>query len=445
MTLRTVLVTLLCARFALAAAGCREPIVEPLPPPSDTWRDTWPVLVLNDPDVALHLSPIEVYGSTWLVSPTHPSAGPWLDPWSSPLSGTPLSARLGHARSLLEAAAAFAALAELDAEALCRLGVNPSSFGADVPMGYLMGVEGCLWHGDADGAAAAWSLWRRFDGNDMLDWPAPPSDITPDTLAGRHLPFSGWAVGSPGPADGPPGAAYRTVYRSRGQDVEYAFVLPGDLARTATALQERAAAVLDGCDRCPADAGAFLRGEVARGGPSCSLQPGPALPLLVGRLPLALAHVCTDTTGAPPAYRAGAAVADLDGELETYLDEFLGAIEALEALPAEAVPTARDLTRRALYRQVGLDAHAAGDNAAAFWALESAVGVNASTSARGGNDPQMVCSLALARFRAGHFRPVTGALDDAGGHPGWEPLRTLARTVARVEAMPGIDSVGVMR
>ena len=109
------------------------------------------------------------------------------------------------------------------------------------------------------------------------------------------------------------------------------------------------------------------------------------------------------------------------------------------------MPTIREMSRRAVYRRIGIDAMAGGDNAAALWALEIAAGADWSTTARGANDPEMVCLLALSRYRAGRMRSVIEVLDDASAEQGWENLAPIARTVARVEALPGDESVGVMR
>jgi hypothetical protein len=155
------------------------------------------------------------------------------------------------------------------------------------------------------------------------------------------------------------------------------------------------------------------------------------------------------TPGHPGVHGEPAAISDLDGEAEAWIDGYLAAVQAGPvadgSLPPEALPTVRDFTRRAVYRDMGLDAARARDNEVSMWALEMASGDVAATAPRGANDPEMICSLALARFRAGHHRPAVQSLDAAGESRGWDVASVLARTVARVETLPGADSVGVMR
>ena len=441
---------LLLACAALVATfpfACRRaPPPEPEGPPQ-AWRDTWPVLVLIDPQLAEHLAPLEGYSATYLASPTRTGSEPWFDPWAveERFAGEETSAHIGRARALGMASAAWSHLAELDAEGLCRLGRSAASFGPDVPVGYLFGAEGCLWAGDAEGARQAWSHWQQTRGDEALDWPAPPEGEAPGDPALRVLPLSGWVDRDSGPSASAPDAAYRTVYRSHGQDVEFSFLLPGDLVRTARHLEHLASQELAECEGCPTDLAGFLAGNGQ--GEICSHDPLAALPAMVGRSPLSLGQACGREPSAAPASfpRDGATIADLDGALEAYLGAYLRTIEAeaVDMLPIEAMPTVRELASRSLHRRVGLDAMAADDNATAMWALESAAGPAAAP--RGANDPEMVCSLVLARFRAGHFRPAIQTLDDAGALAGWEGLRVLARTVARVEVLPAAESVGVMR
>ena len=410
----------------LATSGCRR--VEPVEgdAPTLAWQDTWPVQVLTDPDLPQRLEPIDAVSALWLIPPSRAGAAPWPDAWSlsAHVGSETSSAKLSQARATAVSAAAWRALAQLDAEALCQLGRSPAAYGEEVPVGYLYGVEGCLWAGDLEGARAAWANHEAFGGPERIDWPTVPDQL-PDgeALAARELPHSGYATGAA------PSRAHVSVYRSRDQAVEYAFVLPGDLFEAADELE-----------------------SVAQSMNPCDLAPLDALPLLVADSPLSHAQRCGDARDeAPPFFDAGAAssISDLDGVVEAYLDQYLAAVEAGAIsgglLPVEALPSIRDMARRAMYRRVGLDAAAGGDNATALWSLETAAGADWTTVARGANDPEMICSLALARFRAGRYRPVVQTLDELGAAPGWSALRDLARTVARVDAMPGADSVGVMR
>ena len=407
--------------------GCPRPDPPRDAAPTLAWQDTWPCQVLSDPQLGERLVPLDAVSAMWLIPPSRSSAVPWPDAWAlgSVLAGEapPTLSSLSRARST--SAAAWRALARLDAEALCQLGRSPSSFGAEVAQGYLFGVEGCLWAGDLEGARAAWTIWEQLDGTSAQGWPAPPDALLDEEgLLARALPHGGYTAG------GAPGRAYTTVYRSRDQEVEFAFVLPGDLIAAARELEGLAGAAASSCD---------VTAEAA-------------LPMLVGDSPLSHAQRCgAAAADAPPAFEAGtqSPISDLDGTVEAYLDRYLRAVEAEAVtaglLPAEALPSVREMTRRAVYRRAGLDAAAAGDNATALWALETAAGADWTTVARGANDPEMICSLALARFRAGRHRPVVQTLDELGAAPGWGALADLARTVARVDAMPGADSVGVMR
>ncbi len=407
--------------------GCPRPTPTEEAPPTLSWQDTWPCQVLSDPHLAEHLAPLDAVSALWLIPPSRSTAAPWPDAWAleAALAGDASSTHLSLSRARRTSAAAWRALARLDAEALCQLGRSPSSYGAEVAQGYLFGVEGCLWAGDLEGARAAWAHWERFGDDSMQGWPAPPAALLDeDALLARELPHGGYAAGRA------PERAFSTVYRSRAQEVEFAFVLPGDLIAAARDLEALAGVAT----------------------PPCDTARSAALPLLVGDSPLSHAQRCgADAGDAPPAFEPGgeSPISDLDGAVEAYLDRYIRAIEA-EAVPAgllpmEALPSVREMARRAVYRRVGLDAAAAGDNATALWALETAAGADWTTVARGANDPEMLCSLALARFRAGRHRPVVQTLDALGAEPGWGALADLARTVARVDAMPGADSVGVMR
>jgi len=406
--------------------GCRRSAPVVTEAPTLAWQDTWPVLVLTDPHLPQHLDPLDAVSGLWLISPARSDAAPWPDAWTLPthLGAETPAAQLSLARATAAAAGAWRTLAQLDAEALCQLGRSPAAYGDEVPVGYLYGVEGCLWAGDLEGARAAWANYGAAAGAERIDWPAVPDELPAAAeLAARALPHGGHAPGAP------PGRAHATFYRSREQSVEYAFVLPGDLFAAAADLEERA-------------------GEID----ACEIDAAEALPLLVADSPLSHAQRCGEARGeAPPVFEAGGAspISDLDGAVEAYLDGYLAAVEAGAAadgsLPLEALPSIREMARRGVYRRVGLDAAAGGDNATALWALETAAGADWSTASRGANDPEMICSLALARFRAGRYRPVVQSLDDLGAAPGWSALRDLARTVARVDAMPGADSVGVMR
>ncbi len=452
-SLPSCLAALMLAGVLAAVPGCRR---EQAPPTRDLpqvgWQGSWPVEVLSDPQLAVRLEPLDAWSATWLLAPERGNAPGWPSSWAlgESFPGDGPSAGAGRARALDMHAAAWDALADLDAEALCRLGRSESAYGRDVPVGYLYGVEGCLWAGDAEGATLAWSHHRTFaPQRQEIAWPEPPVGIpTRAELAGRSLPHGGWADGDT--RSGPPSPAFTAVYSSRDQDVEYAFVLPGDLWRVARWLEASAEAAWDACDGCPADARAWVDGTATADSAACG-EPGSLLPLLVGGLPLAAAHVCHDGTPAAPGYPAtgDAAISDLDGAAEAWLDGYLQAVEA-EAVGAgtllpEALPTIRDFARRAVYRALGLAALRAGDNEVALWSLAMAAGDTAGTAPRGANDPEMICSLALARFRAGHHRPAVVSLDEVGEGPGWEVAAALARTVARVETLPGADSVGVMR
>lgn len=407
--------------------GCPRPEPVEEAPPTLSWQDTWPCQVLSDPHLDERLAPLDTVSALWLIPPSRSTATPWPDAWAleTALAGDAPSTLLSLSRARRTSAAAWRALAQLDAEALCQLGRSPSSYGAEVAQGYLFGVEGCLWAGDLEGARAAWAHWERFGDDSMQGWPAPPEALLEeDGLLSRELPHGGYTAGRA------PERAFATVYRSRDQAVEFAFVLPGDLIAAARDLEALAGGAT----------------------PTCDITGDAALALQVGESPLSHAQRCGSAAGdAPPSFEPGgeSPISDLDGAVEAYLDRYTRAVEtgAVGAgiLPMEALPSVREMARRAVYRRVGLDAAATGDNATALWALETAAGADWTTVARGANDPEMLCSLALARFRAGRHRPVVQTLDGLGAAPGWSALADLARTVARVDAMPGADSVGVMR
>jgi len=422
------------------------------------WEGSWPVVVLTHTNLDQSLDPLQAYSDMWLQEPSRNGAKTWPDPWTleQRFAGDSASARIGRARALFQSAAAYEALGLLDAEALCSLGRHPGAFGDAVPTGYLFGTEGCLWAGDHEGALAAWGHWERFSATTRAelpswDWPAPPPEDPGIYPEGRALPVSGWKDARPG-ADsrrGPPGVAFRTTYHSRDQDVEYAFVLPTDLHAAAAELRAMGQEALDGCADCPSDAAAVLGGELDPAGPSCALAADAALPLVVGSGTLSLALACAKGDG-PPRYDGPQQreVSALDEEAEAYLVAYSSTVraEAVGAgLAVEAMPTVKSFSRRAVYRRLGLDATERGDNAAALWALETGAGADWSTAPRGANDPEMLCSLSLARLRAGRYRSVIETLDRAGEEEGWQMLVELARTVARVETLPGNESVGVMR
>lgn len=427
--------------------------------PSVPWEGSWPVVVLTHTNLDQALAPLQAYTDTWLQEPSRNGARAWPDPWAleERFAGDTASAHIGRARALLQSAAAYEALAMLDAEALCSLGRHTGAFGDAVPTGYLFGMEGCLWAGDHEGALTAWGHWETFSATAQTplpgwDWPAPPVADTGRYPEGRTLPVAGWKEGEPpaGTRRGPPGVAHRTTYRSRDQNVEYAFVLPADLHAAAAELRTMAHEALDDCADCPPDAAEVLGGELDPAGPSCGLAADASLPLVVGSGTLSLSLACAPGDG-PPRYDGPQTreVSALDEEVEAYLVAYSQTVrtEAVEGgtLTVEAMPTVKSFSRRAVYRRLGLDAANRGDNAAALWALETAAGADWSTAPRGANDPEMLCSLSLARLRAGRYRSVIETLDRAGEEEGWLLLVELARTVARVETLPGNESVGVMR
>ncbi len=452
----------LLATLGLLCASCHRGGEATPQGPTVPCRETWPVLLLSAADPGAALAPIEAFAATWLRGPSRSDAPPWTDPREveSLFAGGGASPAIGRARALLQLAGAFDALSLLDAEALCALARHPSAYGSALPEGHLIGAEACLWAGEADGAAAAWDLASSAarDAHRSLawTWPTLPEVAPPPAeLARRELPIHGWSGGGDGtaPVTALPTAAHRDVHRSHGQTVEYAFVLPGDLWSAARAFEARAANVIAACAGCPEDLADWLDGRAAPGGPACSTPPGAALPLTVGTGWMLPSHACAaaGASGAPPRY-TGADDTDigaLDEAAEAYLTAYARSVRggpvADGTLADEAMPTVREMSRRAVYRRLGIEAMSAGDNAAALWALEIAAGADWSTTARGANDPEMVCLLALARYRAGRMRSVIEVLDDAGEERGWEILADIARTVARVEALPGDESVGVMR
>lgn len=438
------LVALLAMFFVLGCGRDRAP--DPAAAPGVAWEGSWPVLVLGDPAVSEHLEPLDAHAATWLTPPDHAGAAGWMDPAevAGAFAGEGPSARIGRARALNLNARALDALATLDARALCDLGQRPESYGDQVPEGYLFGVEGCLWAGDAEGAARAWQSWGELGAGaaeDLSGWPPPPEGpLEPGTR--RELPVSGFD-----PSTGRPFVAHARVYRSRGQEVEYAFVLPADLAAAGEVLRRAGAESLDGCEECPAGTGDWLARPRRAPAALCAIEPHAALPLLIGSGAMRVDHACAGGDDHPPTYTAGADLAALDEALAGYVTRFVSSVEQGAvpggALPREALPTLRAMVERALAREVGLDAFAAGDGAVALWALEVASGP--SEAPRGARDPELLCTLSLARYQAGTYRPVIRALEGAASLPGWEILGPVARSVARVEALPGAGVHGVMR
>ena len=407
--------------------------------------------VVADPDVVVELDPFEVHAGLWLLSPSRADAGSWPDPWEleRTFGDRTTSAGMGAARALASAARAYRVLARLDAEALCTLGRRPDSYGDALPEGYLFGLEGCAFAGDDEGARQAWDHWQAFATPETLgrwDWPPPPAD---DGLP-RVLPVSGLGSAD-GPLDAAPAAAHTSVYRARGQVIEYSFVLPTDLLRGAEDLERRAADALTRCAACPAGAS----GWVARPRESlpalCLAPPNKSLPVLIGTGVLAPGQACAGASDPPPRHHPGAnrSVADLDDEVARYLTRYMTTVERgtpdREPLPAEMLPTVREMVSRAIHREIGLDALLAGDAATALWGLETAAGTDGATTPRGASDPEMLLSLALVRFRAGTTGPVVRLLDAAAGTPGWTAAAPVARAVARVEVLPAAEGPGVMR
>ena len=432
---------------AILVLGCgRGAPPDPAPTPGLAWDGSWPVLALSDPALSEHLVPLDAHAAVWLTPPDHAEARGWMDPGEVAVAfaGEASSARIGRARAHIGAARALDAVAQLDAEALCALGQRQEAYGDEVPEGYLFGVEGCLWAGDADGAARAWELWtaRSADGPvELSAWPGPPEGPGAPG-ARRDLPVSGFDGGT-----GRAGVAYSRIYRSRGQEVEFAFVLPADLAATAEVLRGQASSALEGCRGCLDGAGEWLERPRRTPAGLCSLDAAAALPLLIGTGALRADHACPTGDDRPPTWSEGADVASLDDALARYVEQFVDSVER-EAVPAgtlprEALPTLRAMVERAVVREMGLDAHAAGDAAVALWALGVAGGTD--DTPRGARDPELLCTLSLVRFRAGTHRPVIRTLDAASALAGWESLGPVARAVARVEALPGAGVQGVMR
>lgn len=410
------------------------------------WEGSWPVLVLSDPAVSEHLDPLEAHAATWLTPPDQAGAAGWAAPVDLPgaFAGNGPSARIGRARALAVVSRAYDALATLDAEALCALGQRPEAYGGQVPEGYLFGVEGCLWAGDSEGAARAWTSWVDLGSGaagEFDAWPPPPEGpSTPGTR--RDLPFSGYDASS-----GRPSVAHTRIYRSRGQEVEFAFVLPADLAAAAEQLRQQGAEALEGCEGCPDGTAEWLARPRRASAALCALDPHAALPLLIGSGALRADQACADGDERPPSHTQGADLAALDDALAGYVTRYVAAVEGAAVpagtLPREALPTLRAMVERAVAREVGLDAHGAGDAAVALWALEVASG--SGEAPRGARDPELLCTLSLVRFRAGSHRPVIRVLEQASALPGWEVLGPVARAVARVEALPGAGVHGVMR
>lgn len=342
--------------------------------------------------------------------------GRWLgagdSPWA-PLDLEPTTTQSPNSevlrRERAESAEALEILGEVYLDAACALGQSPHAYGQHVPLGYRIGEAACAVLGDSEAARRAGALLKEFGAPQVVSAvsrPARPSGPDPTRSAPLRRPLTDKA-------------------EVEGEQLVYRFYGAEEFTDAARVL--RAGGVVSS---------GSSRGLVARVGTS-QWVPGSA-----GEL-LSSADILADS-------RAAEDLGQLEESAEASLAVLRRALErhgskAPEPLGPAGVGLLMTWARRAIYRDLGLEALRRGHFDVALPLLEEAAGSSGRLKPGPGRDPLLLAAVVKARYKNNQGLRTVDLLRTISRQEGWEHTAVIAELVARREVLPSEPGAEVRR
>ncbi len=379
--------------MALAAVGCGSPDKAsdssvPLLP-LESVEATWMWQLAFDPSLDEGL--VARVSARWL------GAG---DSSWGPLVLEPATAPSVHSevlrRERTESAEALEIFGAVYLDAVCTLGQSPHAYGQHVPLGYRIGVAACAALGDSEASGRAGVLLKKYG-----------------------------AQQSGGAAAGSLRRPLTEKAEVEGEQLIYRFY--GAEAFT--------------------DAARALRAGRANASPASSGLAG-----RVGTSQWAAGSI-GDLLGSADILADSSAAGDL-GQLEGAAEESLAVLrralnthgsKAPEPVGPAEVSLLLSWARRAIYRDLGLEALRAGHFDVALPLLEEAAGSSGRLKPGPGRDPLLLAAVAKARYKNNQGLRTVDLLRTISRQEGWEHTAVIAEVVARREVLPSEPGAEVRR